>query len=201
MVRIIIFISFFIISNVNAALVITNSTETNVSVSSLKPSLISANGNGFSPFLDKVEPDCCDGQQALLAVDFTIIGSQKIIVDVTLSSNGNSNSIMSQLKIQKNDPLEYILGAVSQAEDSSLEGDDWVTDYTSLGTLVLEREILLTEGDYSLSARAFADQFGGVGESSFLFSVTAVPVPAGIWLLSSGLIILFRNVRKTTSRY
>lgn len=30
---------------------------------------------------------------------------------------------MSQLRIQKNDPLEYILSAVSQAEDSSLEGN------------------------------------------------------------------------------
>jgi hypothetical protein len=91
MIRIIIFIGFLITSNVNAALVITSSIATNVSVSSLKPSLISANGIGFSPFLNKAKPNCCAGQHSLLTVDFSVTGSQIIIVDGTLNSNGNSN--------------------------------------------------------------------------------------------------------------
>jgi hypothetical protein len=136
-----------------------------------------------------------------LTINFAVLGNQKIIVDATLSSSGNSNSTLSQLRIQKNNPLEYILGAVPQAEDSSLGGDDWITDYTSLGTLELNRELLLTEGSYSLSAKAFADQFRDSGESAFSFSIAAVPVPAGIWLLSSGLLFLLRNVHEITSRY
>ena len=209
MKRLFVLFLFLISFNANAALVIVGSSETNVLLTSLTSTSISASGSGFSPFVDKTESDCCDGQESFFQLDFDVVGSQLVMVDAVLNSFnlfGSSNENMAQLRIQKNNPLvpngvlEYILGAVSQAEESSLEGDIWVTDYTS-DELILSREIMLSEGSYTLFARAFAEQIQSEGGSSYSFTLTTIPVPAAVWLFGSGMVTLFGFVGTRNKKY
>jgi hypothetical protein len=70
--------------------------------------------------------------------------------------------------------------------------DGWSTPLTSgtqTGIISVLPETLLSAGDYILEVRGLADgEFGG--SYSGVLNVTPVPVPAAVWLLLSGLVVV-----------
>lgn len=177
------------ISTANAAIVITDVAETtNVSSFTASESSIEAAGVGYSPYLDKVEYDCCAGQKSFIKINFDVVNQQYVLIDATLKSAGSIDSNLSQLQLYKDSPKEYYLNAASEAEGSTLEVDERITDYTSSGRMDISREFFLTEGSYVLQAGAYADQYYDDGSSSYTFALTAIPLPAGGWLFVSALI-------------
>ena len=180
-------------NNANASLVILNSTETGSSVSSVSSSFISGSGSSSSGYCGMV--DCYEAYTSYFTVNFDVIGSQLITVNAYLNSSGTFYGNQSYIALVETNLNQTELGAISQAEDSSIAGDDWVTDY-AVGPLNIERQFLLSEGNYSFTAAAYEDSLNGIGQASYSFTVTTVPVPSAVWLFGSGLIGLIGVARR-----
>lgn len=111
------------------------------------------------------------------AFDFSLVGS----VQGFVNGFGNSQALVSL--VDNGDPSTPLLLA-----DSA----------TNIGSFSLSGR--LSAGSYSLLAFALADIFDAGFENStfdFTFATTAVPLPAGIWLLSSALLGVAAARRRT----
>lgn len=190
-------IAFIFYNNANASLIILSSSESGASVSSVSPGLITGSGSSSIEFLGMTQ--YYEAYESYFTVNFDVIGSQLITIDASLYSTGGTYGNQSAISIRNQDSGVYELGAISQAEDSTIAGDPWVTDY-AVGSLNITREIFLSEGNYSLSAGAYEDtnNSDAYGGASYSFTVTAVPVPSAFWLFGSGLIALISIKRKKT---
>lgn len=181
-----------------AGFVITDHSNQNGTITSLTSKTISAYGSGYTPYLDKGEIDCCDGKRSILSVYFDILEPTIVEFDVSLSSSGDSYEQQSMFRLYDVESGDYLIGALSQAVDSSASADDWVTDYASEGSpLSFQRQLTLAAGSYQLTASALADLSGySEGNSSYDFTMTAVPVPAAAWLFGSALLGLFAQRKR-----
>ena len=181
-----------------AGFVITNHNNENGTITSLTSKTISAYGYGSAPYLDKGEIDCCDGKQSMFSVNFEILEPTTVDFDIRLRSSGGEYDYQSMFRLYHVESDDYLIGALSQAVDSSASADDWVTDYASEGpTLSIQRQLTLAAGSYTVSAAALIDLSGYYdGSSSYDFTMTAVPVPAAAWLFGSALLGLFAQRKR-----
>lgn len=187
-------LAFVLFNTANASLVILSSFESGSSVSSVSSSLISGRGSSSSSYCDKTN-ECFEAYTSYFTVNFDVIGSQFISVNAYLNSSGTDYGNQSYIRLFETSLNQTVLGAISQAEASSVEGDDWVTDY-AVGSLNIERQFFLIEGNYSLTAAAYEDSLNGIGDAYYSFTVTTVPVPAAVWLFGTGLIGLAGFARR-----
>lgn len=188
-------IAFFLLPlslSANAALVVKTETKTNVSASTVTSNLVSASGLGYNTYAPVSGQ--FGGQNSYFEVTFDVIGGQHISLDANLDSVGENISIMSALSLVNVTTNEYLVGAVSQSTSSTLGGDWWVTDYAE-GPLGVTRSLFLSEGSYRLAAGAYATDYD-FGNSSYEFTLTAVPLPAAAWLFGSGLMGLVVAARR-----
>ena len=177
----------------NASLVILNSSESGTSVSSISSSLITGSGSSSSGYCGMTT--CEEAYTSYFTVNFDVVGSQLITVNANLNSSGTSYNNQSTIWLAETNLNQTELGAISQAIFSTLAGDDGVTDY-AVGSLNIDRQILLSEGNYSLTAAAYEDSLTGSGGANYSFTLATVPVPSAVWLFGSGLIGLIGMARR-----
>ena len=180
-------------NNANASLVILNSSESGTSVSSISSSLITGSGSSSSGYCGMTT--CEEAYTSYFTVNFDVVGSQLITVNANLNSSGTSYNNQSTIWLAETNLNQTELGAISQAIFSTLAGDDGVTDY-AVGSLNIDRQILLSEGNYSLTAAAYEDSLTGSGGANYSFTLATVPVPSAVWLFGSGLIGLIGMARR-----